>query len=108
MRRLDLLLYPELGRLDPAQRETALRRARSRPLDLVELTGMAAAIVLVTSVTSYGAPAGFVERFSAGLAGFLVALALLAVTAGPFLYQRTRRGLREELREPDAGAAESR
>ena len=38
--------------------------------------------------------------FALGLTSFLVALPLLALSAGPFLYRRTRRGLERVLHRP--------
>ena len=98
MRQLDLLLYPELRALSPQERGRALRQAREQPFDLAELAGMALAVVLVTSLTRYGFSHGVLEQFSMGLGSFIVAIPLLALTAGPFLYRRTRRGLEHALR----------
>jgi len=99
MSQLDLLLYPELRALGEQERERALRCARRTPFDLAELAGMAAAVVLVTSVTRYGVRLDFLDHAAPGLAGFLVAIPLLCLAAGPLLYRRTRRGLHETLRQ---------
>lgn len=93
MGQLDLLLYPELRSLDERERGRVLRQARETPFDLLELAGMAAAVVFVTSVTRYGVRQDFLEQFAMGLANFAVAIPLLLLTVGPFLYRRTRRGL---------------
>lgn len=104
MKQLDLLLYPELRALEPEARERALRQARETPFDLVELAGMALAVVLVTSLTRYGMGSSALAQFAMGLGSFLLALPLLAVTAGPFLYRRTRRGLARALRGASGSA----
>lgn len=94
---LRTLLYPELEAFAPADRAGALERARRHPLDWVELAGLGVGVVVVALLTRYGAeglaPAG---RLSAAAANFVIALPLLAVAAGPFLWRRTRRALREE------------
>ena len=100
MKPLELFLYPELSPLAPEERARALRRARETPFDLVELAGMALAVVIVTSLTRYGVGHGVLGQLALGLGSFLVAIPLLALTAGPFLYRRTRRGLERELRHP--------
>lgn len=89
------LLYPELRGLHAAHRRRALQRARGTPFDMLELLGMAGALVLVTALTRYGtAGLDVAERFGAALLNFAVALPLLALTLAPFLVRRTRRGLR--------------
>jgi hypothetical protein len=106
MKQLDLILYPELRSVTRQDRDRLLRSAREEPFDLLELLGMAAAVVLVTSLTRYGLRADALEQFAMGVASFVVAIPLLAATAGPFLYRRTRRGLRRELhRRLGAGSA---
>jgi len=106
MRNLELLLYPELRSLGERDRERALQHARGLPFDLVELLGMAAAVVLVTAATRYGVRHDALEQFGMVLANFLIAIPLLAATVGPFLYRRTRRGLRKALQErPGHGGA---
>ncbi len=99
MSQLDLLLYPELRALGEQERERALRDARQTPFDLVELAGMAAAVVLVTSVTRYGIRHDFLDQVAMGVANFLVAIPLLCLAVGPLLYRRTRRGLHKTLRQ---------
>jgi hypothetical protein len=98
MSQLDLLLYPELRALGERERERALRHARRAPFDLAELAGMAAAVVLVTSMTRYGARQDFVDQAATELASFLIAIPLLCLAVGPLLYRRTRRGLRKALK----------
>jgi hypothetical protein len=106
MKHLELLLYPELRALGERDRDRALRHARSLPFDLVELLGMAAAVVLVTAATRYGLRLDALEQFWMVIANFAVALPLLAVTVGPLLYRRTRRGLRRALQgQPARGGS---
>jgi hypothetical protein len=101
------ILYPELRLLVPEERAGALRAARATPFDMVELFGMAAALVGVTALTRYaGIDMDANRRFSAALLNFIVALPLLAVTIGPFLIRRTRRGLRAA-RDMRAGSADA-
>lgn len=76
--RLGVAFHPELNSLPESERLVALERARETPFDLVELVGMAAGLVLVTTVTSYA-----VDGLSVGMR--------------PFLWRCTRRGVRAEL-----------
>ena len=56
---------------------------------------------LVGALTSFALPAAFsLDRIAIVAANLLIALPLLALTAGPFLVRRTRRGLRAQLRSP--------
>jgi hypothetical protein len=105
MKQLQLILYPELRLLGEGERVRLLRLARSLPFDLVELLGMAGAVVLVTAATRYGVRHDALEQLGLVLANFVIAIPLLAVTVGPFLYRRTRRGLRRALlKRPVHGA----
>ena len=98
MTALTTLLYPELAGFAPDERDRALERARRRPLDWVELAGLGFAVVGVALLTRYGVDGlALLERLSAATANFVLAVPLLAVAAGPFLWRRTRRALREEL-----------
>lgn len=98
MNRLWPLLLPELRRFAAAERDGALRAARDTALDLLELLGMAAGLVLVTALTRYGlSQAEPSTRFGAVLLNFVFALPLLALCLGPFHLRRLRRGLREQL-----------
>jgi hypothetical protein len=83
------LLYPELRRLAEDDRERALRRARRAPLDVVELLGIAASLIVAMLVVRYALPP---EAPSAMRIATLAAL--WAITVGPFLLRRTRRALR--------------
>ena len=96
--RLGLACHPELRSLPESARLAALERARDTRFDLVELVGMTAGLALVTAVTSYSADGLSVSmRVARGIANMVVALPLLALTLGPFLWRRTRRGVRAEL-----------
>lgn len=107
MSQFDLLLYPELRAVGEQERERSLRRARQTPFDLAELAGMAAAVVLVTSVTRYGVRHDFLDQAVTELAGFLVAIPLLCLAIAPLLYRRTRRGLHKVLRQHTGHSNES-
>ncbi len=64
----------------------------------MELAGLGFAVVGVALLTRYGVDGlALLERLSAATANFVLAVPLLAVAAGPFLWRRTRRALREEL-----------
>ncbi len=92
---LTRLLYSELADCAPARRDEALRAARDEPLDLVELCGIGLALVLVVLVTGAGGhEATAMDRLTAAVVDFAVALPLLVVLAGPFHVRRVRRGLR--------------
>lgn len=100
MSRLWPALLPELREFPPADQEAALRAARDTALDVVELLGMAAALVLVTGLTRYSLPEpGMAPRFLAAVLNFALALPLLAIAVGPLHLRRLRRGLREQLRQ---------
>lgn len=95
--RWTLLLYPELLHVEPARRAGVLASAGEGRFDLVELAGMALALVLAVVATRYAIPEGIQHRFAAAVVNFAVALPLLAVLVGPFHVRRVRRGLRGQL-----------
>jgi hypothetical protein len=96
--RLLAAILPELRAIAPEQQSAALHAARDTPLDLLELIGMAAGLVVVTAITRYVlVDASFATRLMATLADFAVALPLLALALGPFHARRLRRGLRAQL-----------
>jgi hypothetical protein len=103
VKRLLDAIYPELRALDAAEQSRALRRARDAPFDTLELIGMAAALVAVTTLTRYGLPLDAGERFAAVLLNFLIALPLLALLFAPFLVRKTRRALRAEREKRASG-----
>lgn len=91
------ILYPELRSFPPKDRARALHDAKQTPFDTLELFGMAAALVIVTALTNYsGTGLDVNQRFLSGVLNYLVALPLLALSLGPFLIRRVRRGLRTE------------
>ena len=93
-------MLPELRGFPAAERGSALRTARDTPLDMLELLGMAAGLVVVTALTRYVLPDGeAATRFAAVLLNFAVAVPLLALVLGPFHLRRLRRGLREQLQQ---------
>lgn len=99
MNRLWPVLLPELHQFAAAEQDEALNAARGTPLDLAELLGMAAGLVVVTALTEYTvSDTGVASRFGAALLNFVVAIPLLGLLLGPFHVRRLRRGLREQLR----------
>lgn len=103
---LEQLMYPELEGFPPAARETALGRARRSPLDWIELAGLGLGVVAVALLTRYGTTElDALARLSSATANFVVAIPLLAVVAGPILWHRTRRALRDELAARGRGPA---
>ena len=93
--RLDWL-YPELKRIDPKDRISALRKAKEGAFDAIELAGIGFALVVVVGLTRYSvAGMDLIARVGAVLANFVVAIPLLMIFAGPFYVRRVRRGLRE-------------
>ena len=100
MNRLWPVLLPELRQFPAAEQDQALQTARDTPLDILELLGMAAGLVLVTAFTRYAlADTSMSSRFAAAMLNFVVAMPLLAVTLGPFHIRRLRRALREQLQQ---------
>lgn len=100
-----LMCLPALRGVEPAEREAALRAAREARFDVVELFGMACALVAVTAFTRYAVPAGSLSgRFGAALLNFVVALPLLVLAMAPFHWRRVRRGLHLWIRQREVGA----
>jgi hypothetical protein len=102
MNRLLRVLLPELRQFPAAEQDAALRAARKRPLDLLELVGMAAGLVAVTALTRYAVPDSGPTawlRLALAVGNFVVAVPLLAAFLGPFHIRRLRRGLREQLQQ---------
>lgn len=96
---LDELLYPQLRAFPLVRRTEALKAAKHTALDVIELVGIALAVILVTAITRYQLdPERTLDRLGAALLNFLVAIPLLALCAGPFLVRRTRRGLTQQLK----------
>ena len=92
------LLLPQLRAVPPAERDAALRNARSTSFDFIELVGIAFGLVLTVSVTRYSVDATqIVERAAAALLNLLVAVPLLTLLVGPFLVRRLRRGLDQQV-----------
>lgn len=97
MLKLWLRVYPELARIPPAHREAALEEARDNAFDATELLGLAFGLACTVGATRYVVAEGITYRIEAFLANFLLAVPLLAVSAGPFFVRRTRRGLQRYL-----------
>lgn len=94
-----LLLYPDLKRIPDHEWPLALNRARALPLDMVELIGILAGVVLVTWMLRDLMPAAdMVAATTLNGMRFFLAIPLLVLFAGPFMLRRTRRGL-ESLRQ---------
>ena len=93
------VLLPELRRFPAEEQDEVLREARATGLNLPELLGMAAALVLVSALTRYSLPDTDIStRLGAALLNIVVAVPLLVVFLGPFHLRRLRRGLRERIR----------
>ena len=93
-----LILCPELKQFPASERRSALETAKGEALEFIELIGILSAIALVTWVTgkiSAGVSAG--GGFIVGMLSFILAIPLLARSAGPFMVRRMRRGLRKRL-----------
>jgi hypothetical protein len=91
-------LFPQLRAFPDAERPEVLRKARRTAFDVVELVGLALSLVLVTALTRYGVrELTAVERVSAFVVNFAVALLLLGMLTGPFLVRRIRRGIDRQL-----------
>lgn len=98
MRKLWLMLLPELERFPASEQVQALEKARKTDLDIVELLGVAAGLVIVTAVTQYALPnAAISQRVAAILLNFIIALPLMAGVVAPFHVRRLRRGLRAQM-----------
>jgi hypothetical protein len=97
--RLWIALLPELRRFSEDERRAALRAARDTAFDVVELLGMAAALVAVTALTRYAIRDidGFRPITSSVIVDLGLALPLLLLGVAPFVRRRLRRGLRREL-----------
>ena len=93
--KIENLLYPELRPYGRSERARLLKEASETPFDFIEWAGMLFGLVVVASVTRYATPDfGLVNRIALALVNFLVAVPLLAITFGPFLLRRQKRGLR--------------
>jgi hypothetical protein len=101
--RLWLLVLPEIRQFPATERDHALRCARGTALDLVELIGMAAALVCVTALTQVALPdPSLSTRTAAGVLSFVVAVPLLVIGLAPFHLRRLRRGLRAQIAQRGA------
>ena len=95
---IENLLYPELRSYGRKDRDRLLQAASKTPHDLIEWVGILAALAFVGVLTHHGAVNFDVaQRIVVAVVNFFVAIVLLALTAGPFLVRRTRRGLRYHL-----------
>lgn len=100
LHRVNELLYPELRAVPKSERARFLDDARQTPFDVIELVGLAMGLGVVTAFTSYAVDGlGLGERMARGVSNFIIALPLLALTMGPFLWRRTRRGLRKRTKQ---------
>ncbi len=100
MHRVWPTLLPELRQFPESERSAALARAHETPLELVEIAGMAVALVAVTALTKYTlAEPSLASRVGMALLNFALALPLLVAALGPFHLRRLRRGLRSQLEE---------
>jgi hypothetical protein len=98
--RLWLVLLPELGQFPIRDQAQALKKAGETELDILELLGVAFALVLVTVATQYALPdRSLPSRFAAALLNFIVAVPPVALAVAPFHIRRLRRGLRAQLEQ---------
>ena len=94
----DNLIYPELRPYGRSERARLLKQASETPFDLIEWAGILFGLVVVAGLTRYATPDfGLANRIALALVNFLVAVPLLAITVGPFLLRRQKRGLRSLL-----------
>jgi hypothetical protein len=97
-KRIENILYPDLRPYGRSDRDRLLREAAKTSFDILEWIGILLALALVGVLTRYSAvDLGAIDRILAGMVNFVAAIVLLAITAGPFLVRRTRRGLRSQL-----------
>jgi len=94
MRRLWLLIYPELEQIPAAERWEAFRKANLCDFDGIELAGMAFGLIATTALTRFAASATVAGYLVELLACVFLAIPLLTALVGPFLVRRARRGLR--------------
>lgn len=94
MKRLWLLIYPELEQIPEAERKEAFHRANLSDFDGIELAGMAFGLIATTALTRFAATATVAGYLIELLACAFLALPLLTLLVGPFMVRRTRRGLR--------------
>lgn len=83
---------PELSSLPPRERGRALRAARRFPFDTFELLGIAVGLIVATLFLTHA-----IDSAAGVGARLLAACPVGAVTIGPFVLRRTRRGLRRIL-----------
>lgn len=94
MRLLEEFIYPRLQQFPFGERAEALRKAREHPLDVIELVGIAAALISATALTRYlSTELQFESRVAMLLFTFVVAIPILAILILPFQVRRVRRGL---------------
>lgn len=95
---LENFLYPRLLQFPVEERANALRKAREQPLDVIELIGIAAGLILATALTRYlSLDWKIATRVGVALFTFVMALPILSALVAPFLVRRVRRGLDLEL-----------
>jgi len=100
MTRLWLLMLPELGAFPARHHHAALKKAGETELDILELLGVALALVLVTMATRYAlVDESLSSRAAAAVLNFIIAVPLIALAVAPFHIRRLRRGLRAQLEQ---------
>lgn len=101
MKRLWLVLLPELRQFPEVWQEEALKKARESALEARELVGIAVWLVIVTSFTRFILNrAGMESDPSTTLAvNIVVDVPLLAAVFIPIHIRRSRRGLRRQLEQ---------
>ena len=86
------VLLPELRAVPPAARMGALRAARSLPFDTFELLGIAVGLIVTALFLRHA-----LDGATGTGARLLAACPVVALSIGPFLLRRMRRGLRHAL-----------
>lgn len=99
MKRLWLVLLPELGQFPEIRQEKAFQEAQNSALESIELIGIAVWLVAVTSFTKFIlTKVGMESDPSITLAvNIVVDVPLLAAVFIPIHIRRLRRGLRKQL-----------
>ena len=91
-----LRLFPILAKLPAAERQSALRTARSTEFDSLERLGLIA-LVGVCAYLLQSVGEGVELHLVRVLVRLLLALPLMGILAVPWMVRRTRRGLRRQI-----------
>jgi hypothetical protein len=97
-------VYPRLRSRNLEEWPTLLEKANRHPFDFLEWIGMAAGIVLVTSILRPLATSSAPPLFNFATQ-FVLSLPLLTLVIGPFLIRRMGRGLTRLLDESNGAGS---